>query len=47
MFEHFKVEGDDVSVEQIAGIMMKVRKEFSETAVKSQQLYSNELMKLR
>ena len=47
MLEEYFVEGDDVSIEQIAKIMMKVRKELIKTAIDSQQLWSYELEKLR
>ena len=35
MLEEYYVEGDDVSIEQIAKIMMKVRKELIKTATEN------------
>ena len=47
MLTQYNVEGDDESIEQIAKIMMNVRKELTTTAWADQTLWSPELLKLR
>ena len=47
MLDQYNVEGDDEPIEQIARIMMRVRKELVHTALTNSTLWSPELEKLR